>query len=118
MAKPPACKTKCGDRSADHRKGCPRGKWLADAMRRDASSKALVRVLITDECGALLNSLEYDIEAIERALRDTGALSVATKNATVSQTFAARELAFIGDKAGDVVGEEIRALLRKRGRLQ
>jgi hypothetical protein len=67
-----------------------------------------ILVTVTDETGAVLNSQEYDLVKIERTLK---------RASGTRRVFAAQGLAFAGDAAGDMVGDEIRAALKRRGKL-
>ena len=67
-----------------------------------------IRVHVTNQDGELLNSAEYDLVALEKELRK----ALAKKGA--SEVLIARDLLGLGDDAGEMVGDEIRAALRRR----
>lgn len=71
-------------------------------------SETAIRVHVTNQDGELLNSIEFDLvkieKVIEKASSKRGAIDV----------LIARDLAFIGDDAGEMVGDEVRAALKRR----
>lgn len=60
-------------------------------------------VSVTDENGVLLNSCEYNLTKIERFI-----------NKRSGHPLLSRDIALIGDDAGDIVHQEIIAALRRR----
>lgn len=70
-------------------------------------SDTTIRVHITNQHGELLNSCEYDLVKLERAIAKS-------RRQGASQTLMARDMACIGDAVAEMVTDEVLAALARR----